>query len=89
MRKYTVKKIKANELFGLVGGVILFLFFGIGAFVKSYNDYRMRYLIGSKLYQIRPSKIPVLKYERKFGKKISKEEEKKQTKMKMYARIKN
>lgn len=46
----TVKKIKVNEMFGLVGGAILFVFFGLGVFAKSFNEYKMRYIIGSKLY---------------------------------------
>ena len=78
---YTVRIIKANELFGMIGGVILFIFFGVGAIVRSYNDYRMRYLIGSKLYQIRPPTFPKIKTKRKNGKIIRSEDDGK-TKMK-------
>ena len=72
MRQYTVKKMKVSELFGLIGGIILFLFFGLGAFIKSFNDYRLRYLIGCRLYQLRPNSIPRIRIEREKGKKISK-----------------
>ena len=36
-REYTVKKTKVSELFGLIGGSILFVFFGLGVFVRSFN----------------------------------------------------
>jgi len=47
----------------------------------------MRYLIGSKLYQLRPSTMPILKQDRTFGKKIPKDEEKKNIKDQMHKRI--
>lgn len=53
--QHTVRKMKVNELFGIIGGAILFIFFGLGCFPKSFNEYRMRYLVGSQLYEIRPS----------------------------------
>ena len=34
---HTVKKIKVNELFGIIGGAILFVFFGLGYFPRSFN----------------------------------------------------
>ena len=70
---YTVRTIKPNELFGMIGGVVLFIFFGVGAMIRSYNDYRMRYLIGSKLYQIRPPTLPKIKVKRKNGKLVESE----------------
>ena len=61
---YTVRKIKANELLGLIGGILLLMFVGIGGCVKSFNEYRLRYLIGSKLYALKPSRKIVLYYKR-------------------------
>lgn len=54
---YTPRRIKANELFGIIGGAILFVFIGIGIFPKSFNEFRMRVIIGSKLYTIYPDVI--------------------------------
>jgi hypothetical protein len=34
---YLIKKIKVNEIFGIVGGCIAFLFFGLGCFPRSFN----------------------------------------------------
>ena len=80
---YTVRTIKPNELFGMIGGVVLFIFFGVGTLIRSYNDYRMRYLIGSKLYQIRPPNLPKIKVKRKDGKLVESEEDKKKRMKKM------
>ena len=52
--EYTVRKMKINDLFGIIGGVIVFLFLGLGAAARSFNYYRLRYLIGTKLYFLRP-----------------------------------
>jgi hypothetical protein len=48
---YIVRTPKIHELFGIVGGIIGFFIFGIGCFVGSFNDYRMKYLIGRELYR--------------------------------------
>ena len=65
---YTVRKMKANELLGLIGGIFLFVFIGIGGCAKSFNEYRLRYLIGAKLYALKPSRKIDLYYQRKKGK---------------------
>ena len=52
--EYTVRKMKINDLFGIIGGVMVFLFLGLGAAARSFNYYRLRYLIGTKLYFLRP-----------------------------------
>lgn len=38
------------ELFGLVGGVIILFIFVAFSCVNSFNEYRMKYLIGQQLY---------------------------------------
>ena len=52
MIRATVKKVKINELFGIVGGVILFIFIGLGSFARSFNEFKMRFTIGSRLYKV-------------------------------------
>lgn len=47
-----VKKLKVNDIFGIVGGCIVLLFFGVGAIPRSFNEYKLRYKIGTKLYTI-------------------------------------
>lgn len=47
-----VQTIKVNQMFGIIGGCIIFLFFGIGCIPRSYNQFKMRYLVGEKLYVI-------------------------------------
>lgn len=47
-----MKKLKVNDIFGIVGGCIVLLFFGIGTIPKSFNEYKLRYKIGTKLYTI-------------------------------------
>ena len=84
---YTVRTIKANELFGMIGGTILFIFFGVGTIIRSYNDYRMRYLIGSKLYQIRAPNLPKIKTKRKGGKIIEDDEDIKKRKNQMKEQV--
>ena len=39
-----------GELFGIVGGVIVLFIFIFFSVVSSYNEYRMKYLIGQRLY---------------------------------------
>ena len=52
MNRITVKKVKVNELFGIVGGAILFIFIGLGSFARSFNEFKMRFTIGSRLYKV-------------------------------------
>lgn len=47
---YTVIGDKFYETFGIVGGLIAFFIFGFGCMAGSFNNYRMRYLIGRELY---------------------------------------
>jgi hypothetical protein len=47
---YTVQGDKFYETFGIVGGLIAFFIFGFGCLPSSFNNYRMRYLIGRELY---------------------------------------
>ena len=47
---YTLDYPGGAQLFGLVGGVIAFFVFIIYNLVSSFNEYRMKYLIGQRLY---------------------------------------
>jgi hypothetical protein len=47
---YTLDYPGGGELFGLVGGVIALFVFVIYSCVSSFNEYRMKYLIGQRLY---------------------------------------
>ena len=65
---YTLDYLGGAELFGIVGGVIaLFIFFFYNC-VSSFNDYRMKYLIGQRLYTF-DKKISGLSKEK--GKKVN------------------
>jgi len=66
-----IQTIKVNELFGIIGGCIIFLFFGIGCIPTSYNRFKMRYLLGSKLYIVMGQKR-ISKPKHKSGKIIQK-----------------
>lgn len=57
-----------GELFGLVGGVILFFTFICYSCVTSFNEFKMKYLIGQKLYTF-DKKLSGLSKEK--GKKIN------------------
>ena len=48
--QYTLDYPGGGELFGLVGGVIIFFTFICYSCVTSFNEYRMKYLIGQRLY---------------------------------------
>lgn len=37
---------------GIVGGCIVMLFWGLGWLARSFNQYKLRVVIGSKLYQV-------------------------------------
>jgi len=47
---YTLDYPGGAELFGLVGGVIALFIFFFHSCVTSFNEYRMKYLIGQRLY---------------------------------------
>lgn len=47
---YTVQGDKFYETFGIIGGLSAFFIFGLGACTWSFNNYKMRYLIGRELY---------------------------------------
>lgn len=59
-----IRTIKANELFGIIGGAILFVFFGLGAIPRNFNNYWMRMIIASRLYELRPDQKKAIR--RKF-----------------------
>jgi hypothetical protein len=48
--QYTLDYPGGGELFGLVGGVIALFVFLVYSCVASFNEYRMKYLIGQRLY---------------------------------------
>ena len=43
---YRVDMIKVVEMFGIVGGCVVVLFFGGECVPRSYNRYKMRYMVG-------------------------------------------
>jgi len=43
---YTLTGDKYYETFGIIGGLIAFFIFGFGILPRSFNQYKMRYLIG-------------------------------------------
>lgn len=47
---YTVTGDKFYETFGVIGGLVAILFFGLSCCAQSFNEYRTRYLIGRELY---------------------------------------
>jgi hypothetical protein len=47
---YTIQGDKFYETFGIIGGLVAFFIFGFGVIAKSFNYYRMKYLIGKELY---------------------------------------
>jgi hypothetical protein len=53
---YTLTGDKFYETFGIVGGLVAFFIFGFGCLATSFNNYRMRYLIGRELYLFEISK---------------------------------
>lgn len=50
VEKYTITGDKFYETFGVVGGLIAFFVFGFACIPRSFNKYRMQYLIGRELY---------------------------------------
>lgn len=52
-------------MFGVVGGIIVFFIFGFGCIVGSFNNYRMKYLIGKKLYRFDKTSTGVYKDSKK------------------------
>lgn len=47
---YTVQGDKFYETFGIIGGLVALFIFGLGCFARSFNYYRMKYLVGKELY---------------------------------------
>ena len=43
---------KFAEIAGYIGGIIALFIFPVGCCIKSFNQYRMNYLIGKKIYRI-------------------------------------
>lgn len=43
---YTVQAEKFYSTFGIIGGLVALFIFGLGCFARSFNEYRLRYLIG-------------------------------------------
>ena len=50
IKEVHVKGDKFVETFGIIGGLVALIIFGLGVFPRSFNNYRMRYLIGKELY---------------------------------------
>jgi hypothetical protein len=50
VKYYTFQNQKFASTFGIIGGLIALFIFGIGACARSFNAYRMRYLVARELY---------------------------------------
>jgi len=50
VKYYTFQNEKFPATFGIIGGLVAIFIFGFGCCARSFNNYRMHYLIGKELY---------------------------------------
>ena len=51
MEHYHIQETTRAELFGLVGGIILFFYMILGSCAEGFNWFKMRYEVGRQLYR--------------------------------------